>query len=102
MITLVIFLLVFAPTTFGLILTAPESAPPGHIVGYVEGKAQLGSEPRYLVVFPDRNAEKVSVFRSKFPSSFFLVERERTLGGSFFHFCPASSGQPRPDNPQNS
>lgn len=43
--------------------TVRESAPAGHIVGYVNGSASSGIKPNYYVVYPDDNgsANQVSL-----------------------------------------
>lgn len=64
MLILVSIFLVILPSfsLASLILPVPESAPIGHVIGYVEGKPQIGADPRYLVVFPERSTEKVGRF----------------------------------------
>lgn len=44
------------PTVF----TVPESVPPGHIIGYVEGKPIVSTDVRYFVVFTENEGEGVS------------------------------------------
>ncbi|CAB3401583.1 unnamed protein product [Caenorhabditis bovis] len=39
-------------------LVVPESAPIGHVIGYVAGKPEQSQIPRYFVVFPDEQTSK--------------------------------------------
>ncbi|CAD6188151.1 unnamed protein product [Caenorhabditis auriculariae] len=36
----------------------PESVPIGHVVGYISGKPEVSTQPRYFVVFPDEQTSK--------------------------------------------
>lgn len=41
------------------VLVVHESAPVGHVIGYIEGKPSLSSQSLYFIVFPDETTEKV-------------------------------------------
>ncbi|VDO70432.1 unnamed protein product [Heligmosomoides polygyrus] len=42
----------------GITFVVPESAPTGHVVGYVAGRPTLATQPKYFIVFPDATSEK--------------------------------------------
>ncbi|CAJ0598058.1 unnamed protein product [Cylicocyclus nassatus] len=55
---LLLFALLFH-FVLGITFVVPESSPVGHVIGYVEGRPTLSTQPKYFVVYPDSVSEQI-------------------------------------------